>query len=585
MAEALLFYYVGDDEAYYKALEAEFKKLSRVPITFKKIFAAEESRIQSLFIPIYEDHPDCVFLDFSKLTQEYLHLGRLLSRSKFEKKILFVGLLDLLTQQDVSMESLVAGMHLSHYKSPEIFDVVFDITKLLAPEQIGEHGFATATFKESWKAGVFCKIGYVHADGIHFETDYNLNPGQQLELHHSWKEKKIIPSRQIVVNNVTQTNLFYHFKYAVDAEFRFIDELVKDETASEESMADREEDRKELIRRSKKLFSNWLEEHETDSQQKIAKVLIIDKDFHFYQNQKRVDKLPYMIRCLPYMNDLPRELVEICPQVIAVALEDDGQEKTRNNFEFLERLVSSINKDLQKEDRPFIVVFNTSIPSKGLQHQLGYPQLMAASNELSVDVLLRMAALFEKKLADAKEAGAKKKDKQVFIKKTNPASVADFDVVIDVLKISETDIIFQSSSPLPEGTNLRLRTPVPMVIHTQPLKTQGKVPEFIGYIHCLSESDKKELRRYVNSVFFRDHDVQKMGELNEFKKLNEAKLNERMAAQKKKEDEENKKKEEAEKQKKQEEEEKLAHAEDEKNKALENPEEVVPAEPKLKANG
>lgn len=567
MADTLVFYYIGDDEAYYKGLEAEFKKMTRASIEFRREFAEAETSIQSLVIEISKNSPACVFIDLSKLTQEYLHLARLLVRAKTQQKTLFVGLLDLLTPHEIAMESLVAGMHLSHFKSPEIFDVVYDVTKLLAPEQVGEHGFATAAFKETWKAGVFCKIGYVHAAGLHFETDFELNPGQILELNHGWLQKKTIPSKQIVVEKVTQANLYYHLKNAVDAEFKFVDELVKDEAATAEDNQDREEDRKELIRRHKKLFANWLQEQ--DSQEKIAKVLIVDREFHFFQNQKRVDKLPYHIRCVPYMVDVSRELVAICPQVIAVAMDDEGVSDAKNNFAFLESLISSIKKDLTQVDQPFIVVFNTAIPSNALAVQLGYQKLMSASNELSVEVLLRMAAVFDKKLHEAKLMSKNTKELQVFLKKSNKITVADFDIMIDVLKLSETDMVFTSPFNLPEGTNLRLRTPVPMVIQVQPLKAQGKLPEYIGYIHCLSESDKKELRRYVNSIFFRDHDAQVLGELTEFKKLNEAKQVEKVA-QLKKAEEEKKKKEEAEAKKK---------AQDEENKkAKEQASVVAPAD-------
>ena len=62
------------------------------------------------------------------------------------------------------------------------------------------------------------------------------------------------------------------------------------------------------------------------------------------------------------------------------------------------------------------------------------------------------------------------------------------------------------------------------LINLQPTKNQSKTPEYYGLIHCLGEAQKKELRRYVNSVFFRDHDAQINAEKDEFKKLNEAKL-------------------------------------------------------------
>lgn len=537
MSGQLLFYYIGEDEAYYKALQSEFSKHVKVPLQFKRFYESEEGKIQSLFIKIFQDAPACVFIDFSKCSQDYLHLARLLTRTPSEKDIITVGLLDILTPPDILNESLVTGMCLIHFKSPEVYDVVFDVVKYVAPEQIGEHGFATAALKENWEAGILCKIGYVHPEGLHFETDFALQEGDVLKLNHSWQQKKIIPSRQVVVKKVAETNLFYQFKYAVDAEFAFIDPIVSDENTTPEDLAEREKDRQDLIRRSKKQFHAWVDDNLGSSQEKIAKVLVVDREFHFFQNQKRTDKYSYVIRAVAYMNvdSIRDQLKRICPQVISISLEEEGPD-ARNNFAFLERLIEAI-KAGPKHEWPFLVIFNTQITSKGLQNQLNYDQLMAASNELSVEVLLRMASVFEKKLLDRRKQNMGKEDKRVYIKKTNAASVADFLIPMTVVKLSETDLIFQSTVSLPSGTNLRLSHPIPFVINSRPLKAQGKVQEYHGLIHCLGEAQKKELRRFVNSVFFRDHDAQVTSESEEFKKLNEAKLQERLESQKKQEEE------------------------------------------------
>lgn len=535
MASKSLFYFLGDDEAYFKSLQAEFTKHTRMPITFKRFYESEESKIQSLFIKINKDLPTCVFVDFSKCPQDYLHLARLFTRTKFESKILLVGLLDLLTTPAVLNESLITGLHLSHFKSPEIYDLVFDVTKLLAPEQIGEHGFATAGLKETWEAGILSKVGYVHSEGLHFETDFPLEIGQDIMMNHFWLEKKIIPSRQVKVTHVAQANLFYQFKYAVDAEFKFIDEVEK-EDLSEEDLTDRVTDRLELIRRHKKLFNAWLDDNLSFSQEKLAKVLIVDKEFSFYHDQIRTDKHPFVIRSLSHIEEIEEELKRVSPQVIAVALEDEIVVNSQNNFAFLEKLVSVIKRRSSKEDWPFLVVFNTLIPSLSMQNQLDYPSLMCASNALSVEVLVKMAGFIEKKILENRTFKENTKSKVVFIKKTNAASMAEILINLQMTKVSETDVFFQSQVALPSGINLRVRSPLPFFINAQPLKSQGKVMEFQGLVHCMNEVHKKELRRYVNTVFFRDHDAQLSNEADEFKKLNEAKLMEKTEALKKAEE-------------------------------------------------
>jgi hypothetical protein len=60
----------------------------------------------------------------------------------------------------------------------------------------------------------------------------------------------------------------------------------------------------------------------------------------------------------------------------------------------------------------------------------------------------------------------------------------------------------------------------------------------------MGEEQKKELRKFINLVFFRDHDAQVTAETEEFKKLNEAKLQEKQEALKKLQEEAQKKAEE-----------------------------------------
>lgn len=542
MSEKALILYIGEDEAYFKALEAEFSKLAPGALKFQKIFETSEPKIQSLFLKVKDLEPICILVDFSKLPLEYLHLARLISRTNTLRSTLTVGLLDNLTTPEIIAESLVTGMKLIHFKGPEVFDVVFDIAKLILPEKSSEHGFATAALSEVWEAGVLCKIGFVESECVHFETDFPLEVGESLRLAHSWQEKKIIPSRQVQVTSVTEENLYYQFKYAVGAKFNFIDEILPAEDSTEEDLVDREKDRQELIRRSKKQFKSWIEDNISSSQEKIAKVLVIDRDYHFYQDQKRTDKYSYLIRCQPYLevSEIKDELRRVCPQVIAISLEEGEIPQPRSDFNFLERLLESV-KALPKERWPFLVVFNTSLPSGALQKQLNYENIMSASNELSVEILLKMASIFEKKLLQQREKTTGSHDARVYLKKSNAASVGEILNPVTITKLSETDLTFQSEIEFKAGTNLRFKKPIPMVIHVLP----GKEKEYYGLIHCLGEAQKKELRKYVNSIFFRDHDAKVSSEADEFHKLNEAKRLEKLEQEKKAQEENSAEKDEA----------------------------------------
>ena len=524
MAQDPLFYYFGDDEAYFKTLQGEFRKHTRIACVFERQYATKEDQIQALFLLIAQNKPRCVFIDFSKESQDYLHLARLISRTKLERRPLTVGLVDYLSPREVMFESIATGINLTHIKSAEIFDVVYDVAALISDAP--SHGFATADMKgETWEAGAVAKIGYVHEQGLHLETNFKFSKGDRLELDHFWTSDKIIPSREIFVTNTSNKNLFYHFDFAADVEFVVIDEFIPPEGMDEATIAEKKAERDELIRRHKKKMAAWVKDNLSRSQEKNTKFLIIDREFRFLAGQKRTDKYPYIIRCAPFLEDIADDLARLCPQLIAVAIEPEETKDKKIDYDFLDKLVQVVKRDFA-EFSPFLVIFNTILSTKELRQQLGYDNLMATDGELEADVLIKMAELLDQKISRIK----KNSDSQVTLRKTNSASHAHILQEIKVLKLSETDMVFTCEKEISPGTNLYFQKPISFYVNVQPTKTQGKTPEYLGLIHCIGESDKKELRRYVNSVFFRDHDAQVLAESDEFKKLNENKLKEKLEA-------------------------------------------------------
>lgn len=524
MAQDPLFYYFGDDEAYFKTLQGEFKKHTKIACTFERKYASNDVQIQALFLLIAQNKPRCVFIDFSKETQDYLHLARLIARTQIENKPITVGLVDYLSPREVLFESIATGINLTHIKSAETFDVVYDVAMLISTDSAPQHGFATADMAgETWEAGAVAKVGYVHEQGLHLETSFKFSKGDRLQLDHFWTKDKIIPSREVFVTNTTTKNLFYHFDFAADVEFVVIDEFIPPEGMEEDTIQEKKVEREELIRRHKKKMGAWVEDNLSRSQVKNTKFLIIDKEFRFLAGQKRTDKYPYIIRCAPFLNDIADDLSRLCPQLIAVALEPKDTKDAKIDYDFLDKLVQVVKRD-HAESSPFLVVFNTVLSTKELRQQLQYEHLMATDGELEAEVLIKMAELLDQKISKIK----KDSDTHVTLRKTNSASHALIMQNVKVLKLSETDMIFTCEKELVPGTNIYFQKPIPFYVNVQPSKGQGKIPEYRGIIHCIGEEDKKELRRFVNSVFFRDHDAQLAAESEEFKKLNENKLHEKL---------------------------------------------------------
>lgn len=524
-----LFYYLGDDEAYFRALQGEFRRHAKIAIDFIRISESNEAKIQSLFVSVAKAKPACVFIDFSKETQDYLHLARLLSRTPLENKSLLVGLVDYLSPPEVLRESIATGVTLNFIKSAETYDVVYDVSKILAPDSLPEHGFANASLKEEWTAGILCKVGYVQNEGIHIETDYQVRKGDRIRLKHHWLEKRTVPSKEVFVKEVSRSNMFYQFALNADLDFLFVDDFMPPEGMPAEEIQQKQNERNDQVTYHKKQLKRWIEDNSERSLEKRAKVLVVDRNFFFYQNQPRTDRHPYTIRCIPFFKDIEQELDRLRPQVIVFQF--DKAESPVNTMESLNKLIAVINGKFQ-DLKPFLIIFNSDHESQALQDMIGYKQIICDKNDLSPEIVMKMLELLQKKLSAVQPTVQQKSEgPKVFIKKNNPASLAEIEQQVTVIKLSESDLILQSEISFPEGVNLHFTQPVEMFVQLRPVaKPSGKLPEYHGLIHSLGELEKKELRRYVNAIFFRDHDAQVNAETEEFKKLNELKLQEKQAA-------------------------------------------------------
>jgi hypothetical protein len=531
MEGKLLFYYFGDDEAYFRAIVGEFKRHTKFVIDFQRYYESDEKKIQSLFLKVYKNKAACVFIDLSKNSQDYIHLARILARANMDHTPILVGLVDYLSPPEVLRESIITGINLAYIKSPETFDVVFGVSKLISPTEIAEHGFANADLKDDFEAGLPVKIGFIFESGLHIETDYPLKDGDQIRMNHHWTKKKVVPSREFFVKKVNARNLFYHFKNAADVEFHFVDQYLPPDGVAPKDIEERKEYRLQTIKHHKKMLANWLSTNTTLSLEKKAKVLIVDPEFHFYNDQPRTDKNAYTIRCIPFLRDINLELDRLEPQVIAYSLDRPESKEVKNTTEQLQILTKTLSERYQDKS-PFVIVFNSKIPSKEVKETFNYSNIMTTESEISVELLVRMAEIFDKKL-EKSSINSKSNIPRIYLRKTHNASIAEIVFNVTLTKLSETDLVFKSEAPIPIGSNLHFSSPIEMFVNVQPSKGQSKDPEFYGLIHAVGEEEKKQLRRFINTVFFRDHDAQLQAETDEYQKLNVAKKQEKEDAVKK----------------------------------------------------
>lgn len=517
--------YLGSDNAYYKALLAEFNRLYP-GVKIDQVSDHGPEHIQAMLINVMHTSPALIFVDFSKHTEDYMHLARLLVRTNHHSQIHIVGLHDYLSPPQQHHESYLTGVNVNHIKSGEVFDVVFGAMNLVTPGQAKEHGFATAKVERDLDARLLCKIGYVFPKGLHVEANVAFSQGEELRVHHPWVDRKKIPSTLMRVKNVSQEPRFYNSRCGLDLEFAWVDPVVVAEGDSEHRIAELDGERTYAVGKAKKFFEAWLKDNAERSHKKNVRVLVVDRNMSFYHSSERTDKYNQALRCQPYLKDPVAELQTLQPQMIAVVLDElkveDPPPAPLNDMAFIQKLTQILTKKLT-ELNPYIIVFNAGpVTSQELQASMKYPQIIAMDGELTPQIVIKMAKMVDEKLKH-EESTDSDHAKKVFLRKSNPQSHAQIEEHIKLVQVSESDLVFTCSRQLPEGTVLELSSPFKGFITVIPHPQLGKEPNYYGLVNCIGELEKKSLRRFVNSIFFKDHDAAKLAELENFQNLNKAK--------------------------------------------------------------
>ena len=165
-----------------------------------------------------------------------------------------------------------------------------------------------------------------------------------------------------------------------------------------------------------------------------------------------------------------------------------------------------------------------------MQKVFSYENLLAVKDEMSFERVIKMFQMLESKISSNLPKPNKGDN---YISKKSDQSYAEIEMDITLAACSENDIYFTCEEHLETGTVLRVSLPVPMYITVMPIPEYSKATGYYyGFIHGIGEGERRLLRRFINSVFFRGIDKEKVEQKEEFEK----KKQEYIDAQKKQEE-------------------------------------------------
>ncbi|MBC76996.1 MAG: hypothetical protein CME64_13365 [Halobacteriovoraceae bacterium] len=518
-------FYIGEDDGYWEELVEGLKKYKQINFDFQQFNERKPERIQALLKKIQEERPKVVYVDLEKNTDAMIHILRAQLRMNSPYVPFMVALSTYTQGEEMVKQAIMAGCKCVHMKSGEFDSIIYDTICMSFHEALEHHGFAMAKLDDEIKAYLPAKVSLVSPEGIKVESNHSVILGNDYILNTHWSRTGVIESNRVFVSSQTREDLFYNFTYAQEFGFEFIPPLDLEEGTDPEEAEKLAQEHEEKGYEIEETMYKWISDNIKLSRPKNLKALVIDKELGLYNNQPLTDSYDFVVRLQPYLVKPKAELTQLKPQMIAFNFEDLAPEDMEssqdvahmfNEINTLKHLIKTIKSMTAYE--PFIVAFNTTISTERLKEILDYNQIIGHSVPLSADILVKMGNILIQRLNEKVETPMG----QIILDKKLPCTYAELETTIKIVALSENDVYFNPEEELEIGTVFRIDHPSSIYITVaEPPKRPKADSRCFGIVHGVGELEKKELRRFVNSVFFRPKEAIKEKEKEHIEKLKE----------------------------------------------------------------
>lgn len=529
--------YIGGDQTYYNNLVEKYKELfPSIEVDFQHAFENDDKKIQSLVLKIKTAKPRLVIIDMGQNENAMLHLIRLWKRHNSLVKTEVMGLCDYTQGRAMVIKAIMTTAPCVHIKSSELEAVCYDITMLAFPLLVEDHKFALAELADPIKAYHPAKAAMMNENFLKIESNFPMQQKQQLRVHNYWNRAKIMGSNLMMCASQSEENIYYNYQYTQFMQLAHADPVEQTPEMTQEDFQALNAKRQEQMQVSKQTVTNWIAQHKQYSKPKFLKALVVDKKGVFLEDQPLSDSYVYVFRNQPFLNDAKKELSRVRPQLIIWNLENTTKAEkdanadiahTYNDLPNLAAFTRAIGEVFQGY-QPVIIVFNAGEQDTNqLKATLNYQSILAVKEPIDIQMVLKVCEMLRAKiLPSLPQPGPT----DVYIDKNSDISYLEIETDIILKGCSENDIYFDCETPIPDGTVLRVSLPVPMYV------TVCKKPEFAtlasqyyGFIHGIGESERQQLRRYINDIFFREHDQKKVEEAQEAEALKQKYIQEKEA--------------------------------------------------------
>lgn len=463
-----LIIYLGEDAGYFDTIKTRFQvNYPTEKFLYESITLKDKGMYQRIFAHVVQAQPCILYIDFSTSRDQQLKMAQLLTRECSLKHCPIVGLVE---EKSHVRDCLSSGVTITHVKCGEYHDVVYNPMLIAFPKLVKKPQFAKAKFSKQVELIDDFRVGYITKDAIHAEGNIPLTTGDTASVHIDLPVS-LLPSKNFIVKNVDNKNLYYDFKYSYELQFVYLDKSEFKEEDQEDQLGEedaakleraraeiekrvkqQEAEHEETLRRIRLKLRDWVLDKTDGSAPKKTKIMVVDRGLSIMRGTKLIDDYPYAIRVQTELGAQFQEVSRFRPNIIAfqfipdnlfaeeqnwldtknppnLGLSDD--ELTLEEKEVREKVIEEESEKARSEltrlityirevgdYNPFLIIFNCrDYSSNSFQESFKYPLVITHQGNIDLGTITHMAQVLEKKQEEsydqkiqAKIAALKKRD-------------------------------------------------------------------------------------------------------------------------------------------------------------------------------
>lgn len=462
--------------------------------------------------------------------------------------------------QMASLKNISTVGDVVHFvKSIEVKDLVYYIRSVLMPESISSEQAARAFFHNKINLFEAVKVKYLAKEHAEIETSRNLENGTEVEIDLPYLKGFKLGRRQIVeekrdsdteigfkwsykikykidVSNTRpdeQNNLLGTLRYKLAEEkvdevifktvidiiktsktFKLVTKKVTDENMEKDSKLN-------IIKNIETCFKasifNFIHSQLNLEKYHFNKVTIYDEQLSSLdQNFTALEESGTFVTFRRSIIDAKEEIKKDRPDVIAIYYDQ------QNSFEQVKQIAAATTQF--RDYFPFIMLFNFKEPDiDGYRHTVQYHFVIGTAVPINESLILRLVNMYRTKRMSKEQAKASSNYKElislaphyvgddtIFLESKisfpplDPKGLVEFKHLIEIIWMSEFEMVFYSKTPLTIGEIYAVEIPTRFNIVILPHIVGSKEATikdcYRGLIHFIGESDKQVIRRFVNHI-------------------------------------------------------------------------------------